>query len=49
MAHKSGLEEDFTRFAPLSAKDAKKLGRKVKLQDNWEQKQFYYIKSINII
>ncbi len=36
MAHKSGKEEDFARFAPLDAREAKKLGRKVELQPGWD-------------
>lgn len=36
MAHKSGDKGDFARFAPLDAREAKKLGRKVNLQPGWD-------------
>ena len=46
MAHKTGEESDFEKFAPLSAKEAKKLGRKVNLQDNWDILKFDVMKKV---
>jgi hypothetical protein len=40
MAHKSGNPEDFARFAPLNGAEAKKLGKTVKLQENWDEIKF---------
>ena len=43
-AHKSGLLSDLKRFGNLNGFEAKKLGRTVKLQENWETEKLAVMK-----
>jgi ribA/ribD-fused uncharacterized protein len=46
MAHKSGNNEDFAKFAPLNGKESKKLGKTVNLQPNWENIKMSVMKEV---
>lgn len=46
MAHKSGSMEDFAVFAPLNGHEAKKLGRKVALREDWDKIKLDVMKKV---
>jgi ribA/ribD-fused uncharacterized protein len=49
MGHKSGLAEDLVRFAGLNGYEAKKLGKTVVLQDDWDTKKLGIMKQALIL
>jgi len=46
MAFKSGDPADFARFAPLDAREAKKLGKTVVLRADWDQAKISIMRNV---
>jgi len=46
MAHKSGNTDDFIRFSQLDAREAKKIGKTVVLQKNWDAVKFEVMRKV---
>jgi len=49
MGHKSGIASDLVRFAGLNGHEAKKLGKTVVLQDDWDTKKLGIMKKALIL